>query len=266
MNVSRKDSRTFRKRIRDTDNMDKKHMKMLKSFYSQQKEGIEKLVPNLPEKLRDMLSASVADIDVVLAKLNVGEDADESSNEIQIPHIDTIKGVFSLVEALNTENKELSAQLAGLDGKIQEAINSKLQSGDLLTKEQLETAKTEAANTAKTAEQARYAMISGRRADLIKASLPIPATDELLEGSDEDFKATIGKVTSRIETLKNKDISFNAARTAKMAWCSDEDFSDQVALIEEDRAAKAVSARKQEKIVEPFANGSGNATSAVIRI
>ena len=51
-------------------------------------------------------------------------------------------------------------------------------------------------------ERAKVAMFATRRAELMKANLPTPATDELLDGDDKAWSGRLAAATQRAEKLK----------------------------------------------------------------
>jgi hypothetical protein len=94
----------------------------------------------------------------------------------------------SMIDRILKEYGPKDAELMSLKGQIEKK--------ELVTKAEMDAAVEKATK----AEQDRFAMFATRRGDLMKAELPAPATDELLNGDDKEW----GK---RLEEAKNRKVA-----------------------------------------------------------
>lgn len=237
--------------------------KRLQKFYADLKKGATELSPKLPQGMRDLLTPMLGDLEVCLQKMSDGDGDGKGAidpDAVVAPTIgnEAIKGVLTLVDRMHGEISGLQAQLASLDTKITESINTKLAAGELFDKVKVEELKTSAVESAVNAERQLAATLSTRRAELVKLSLPTPLDEEVIKGTDEAFGNAVKGAQARLAKLTEKQITLSSTRLSTMVWCAQDKFDDQVALVEEAAAGKSGRGKP-----EPMAGGASAPASTV---
>lgn len=261
--------------------VNKNSNKLLRGFYTSQKKSIDELAPKLSEELRaDFLKIG----EEVATALNSMPHDDEDDSKDMSPEImaHALAHNEKITQILGTM---VSTQLASLDARIADAIKAKVDSGALISKEdvtkQVEAAKAETfdarvtasldekvkagdlvpkdkvaeqVEAGKTEVKTRFEKLNGRRDEIVKASLPIPA-ESILEAADEAFKASVTEATARIASLTEKKLTFDATTLASLAWMDADGYKREMALVDQVSKQFATTTAGSKKL-EPLA-GAG---------
>jgi hypothetical protein len=194
----------------------------------------------LPEPWKGEIRAMREQFDQVLAKMpdtekvGAAQEANWGITELCFAVNRLLSTQTGLATALKKLQGERAAEMAGLDGKIGAAIETRVAAGDFIPKAVLQTKIDEAVTAATGALAARHQTIETRRAELVKAGLPLPGDESLLVAEEKTFTAAKTEAASRSSILKTKGISDKAhpETLSGLVWAGKEQFEREIKLID----------------------------------
>ena len=179
----------------------------LKSKFSEIKGKINTMLAGLPET--DKVPAAMASNDVLQRLLGVLQTAQMM--------------ISSLDETAKSSSKALQSTRASIPTEIANAIDAKVKSGDLVTKDEVAKKIKDATDTAITAARqsavTELKRVTDRKLELTTASIPVPG-DEVLGAEDKDYAAK--KTAAEKRTKELAPFKLAADRVLALAWNTDE--------------------------------------------
>jgi hypothetical protein len=140
------------------------------------------------------------------------------------------------------------------------ALNGRIEKGELVGDERLQKRIDEAVKTARTEERNRSKLLATRRSVLAKANLPVPASDDVLEGEEKAFETVKTTADNRIKTLNEEGFctQLNAEQLSDLAYGAEKVYATMLGM------ARAVKANRgavaPAPVVEPLAGGKAGVT------
>ena len=236
-------------------------LKKNREFFEGLNTTLHGMLEHLPEGARTQINAIKTSVNAVLEKMPATD---------QVPAtMDAACALNYLAEALARTN-EMAIQItdglrkmqddwtSSLNNRIQEAITSKLTSGDFLEKQKATDLVTEAHRAGRTEALNEVKVVETRRTALATAGLPIPA-EEILKLTEDDFKARQDKAKDHAEKLKATGLSLNGT-IGQIAWLDEPAFATELTRTQEilEHAKASVGNRRLEPLL-----GAGAGTTGV---
>lgn len=250
--------------------LNKDQISILRQVCSQVTTTLNAVQPDLGEPLLGMFVALKDQYNGILAKLPM-TDAVPAAQEAHwnlSSFLSCLTSTQALLSYLTTRvadmkkatglNSELTPE--AMAAKIAEGINAKVTAGELVPRETVtslcsaakDAGAKEARDQAQAAAEAATAkanLIASRKQLLATNSLPLPATEEALLGTDDEFTATVARVTKQAKELVGHGVALNSQAMAN-AWATEDQFKTFTEIL-------GSVTKSTPKADEAFAGGTG---------
>lgn len=214
----------------------------VREFLQDQQSVYAGMIEQFPEAIRGKVADFKTKIDAALTTLaskpteQVPAALDASylirqMNYMAESFTDMLNGAMESVRKMVDEYTPKANALQSLQGRIEK--KELLEAADV--QKQIE----DAVAATRTAERERATLLNTRRQTLAKADVPLPLTDEALEGDETAFESLKTKAGDRAKKLKDlgQVSAMNAEDLAKLIYGADEAFNFVVSVAE--KAAKS---------------------------
>jgi hypothetical protein len=238
----------------------------------QQAKNIQDSIKTMVGQLEDgELKTELTEVDGSLKTLLSGLPAAEAEadNEKLVGTLLEVIGVSQrTMDHLNAVASEAlkskQVVLAGLDSQIEQKINERISTGDLLTRADAEKQRNDAVATARGEAAQQVKQVGERRLSLSSIQgLPVPA-DDLLIGDDKDYGDRKTKAQERAKKLQGFKLSGD--RLTTLCWKVDDTQFDEALGLLTEAAGKPKEKEKAKPGPIPFVHSRGQVPALRRRI
>lgn len=237
--------------------MKNKSIKICRTAFQQAAHSLNAALPELGEGADGpikKLIASMTAADGELAALE-GQETEDAAHSLSAVTTSTQQIVSALTENLNRcarETHEAKQQAHSLNAKVTD-FEGRLTSGALVPKEKAQELADLARKEGALEAENKFKVAGTRRHSLSSAGVPLPLMDELLGGTDEEFKALSTTAGARHTDLKKRFHSLNGTPAMqRLCWAPEAEFKRDLELIEIAVKPSSVPGR-----AEPLLGGGG---------